>query len=252
MRFASVIFCCCAIPAYAQDGLRWDWQLSGPLDLSQNLDAITLDPDSVTSRQMADLAVRVPLRICYVSVGTLEDWREDVSDFPTDVIGNIYLDWPDEKFIDIRRLSVLLPLMQTRFARCRDLGFNAIEPDNIDLHINDTGFAIGYGDVTTYVTALAGIAHGFGLQIGQKNAPELTQHLVRYMDFAVTENCLTDGWCADMRAYEADEKPIFAAEYGVPKADFPSYCTRAADLGLTVIFKDRDLNAGGSACATLP
>lgn len=249
MRMATILFGCWATTAQSQDGLRWDWQLSGALDLSQTLDAITLDPDSVTAPQMADLANRVPLRICYVSVGTLENDRNDIADFPPDVIGATYLDWPDEAFVDIRRLSILLPIMQARFTRCRDLGFNAIEPDNIDLHINDTGFPIGYGDVTTYVTALAGIAHGLGLQIGQKNAPQLTRDLARYMDFAVTENCLTDGWCSDMSAYPDSGKPVFAAEYDVPQHAFADYCTRGAALGLTVIFKDRVLGVGGAACA---
>ncbi len=248
MRTAIIFVCCWATTAHAEGPLRWDWQLSGPLDLSRDLDAITLDPDGVTAQQMTNLTDVVPLRICYVSVGTLENWRTDITAFPEDVIGATYPDWPDERFLDIRRLSVLLPLMQARFARCRDLGFNAIEPDNIDLHINQTGFAIGYGDVTTYVTALAGIAHGLGLQIGQKNAPDLTIDLLRYMDFAVAENCIADGWCADLSPYTTAGKPIFAAEYDVPEAEFAQWCGTARNLGLSLIFKDRDLHAGGAAC----
>lgn len=237
---------CLATPAAALPS--WDWQLSGPFDLTRNVDAISLDPDGVTADQMATLAARVPLRICYVSVGTLEDWRKDMTDFPSLVIGKTYDDWPDERFLDIRRTDLLLPLMQARFDRCKALGFNAIEPDNIDLHINDTGFDISATDVTSYMRELTALAHGMDLLIGQKNASDLTAPLVTVTDFAITENCMTDGWCDDMAPFTQAGKAIFAAEYDVPSAHMAVMCTEAARRGISMIFKDIDLHAGGASC----
>jgi hypothetical protein len=171
-----------------------------------------------------------------------------VDAFPASVIGNTYDNWPDERFLDVRQLDILLPLMQARFTRCRDLGFTAVEPDNMDLHINDTGFAIGAGHVSAYVRSLVGIAHGIELQIGQKNAGDLTDRLLPVMDFVITENCMTDGWCDDIAGYAHAGKPIFAAEYDVETGAMAQMCADARAQGISMIFKDVDLHAGGASC----
>lgn len=247
MRFIASLIACMIVPHGVQ-AQSWDWQLSEPLNLQQPLDVIDLDPDMVTSAQMATLAPKVPMRICYVSVGTLEDWRADVPAFPAKVIGKTYGDWPDERLLDTRNLATLLPLMQARFAKCQQLGFTAIEPDNIDGHNNETGFNLTPDDTLRYVRALAGMAHGMGLQIGQKNSGALTPDLVGVLDFAITEGCLADGWCDQMHPYIAAGKPVFSVEYEAALADQPAQCAQAAAFGLRMIFKDPDLHAGGQRC----
>ena len=42
--------------------------------------------------------------ICYISVGSWEDWRPDAGQFPSEVLGNDYEGWPGEKWLDIRRI----------------------------------------------------------------------------------------------------------------------------------------------------
>ncbi len=246
---SAVAACLCATQTMAQtSGQPWDWQLSGTPDITVDVAVIDLDPDEVTASQIASLKARGVYTICYVSVGTLEDWRSDVDDFPSIVIGRRYADWPDEAFLDTRRLDILLPLMAARFSRCADLGFDAIEPDNMDGHTNDTGFGLSAQDTVTYVRALADMAHGMGLDIGQKNAGALTKALVDVMDFAVTENCLTDGWCTQMGAYRIAGKGVFAAEYDVSRSDQPRFCAVETHLGLSLIFADGDLNPGSMRC----
>jgi hypothetical protein len=44
--------------------------------------------------------------ICYLSAGSVEDWREDASDFPPVAIGNDYDGWAGEKWLDIRNSGV--------------------------------------------------------------------------------------------------------------------------------------------------
>lgn len=226
----------------------WDIQFAGTPDLSVQVDYLDLDPDGVTAADVAALKARGVVPICYVSVGTIEDYRHDRAAFPPEVLGKRYADWPDEVFLDIRRTDILLPLMKARFRRCAEMGFAAIDPDNQDVHDNDSGFPLTRDDTLTWLRALADLAHGMGLKIGQKNIGDLTPDLVHTLDFVVTEGCLSDGWCDQVQPYVAADKPVFAIEYAIPPADRPAACATAHDKGLSMVFKTRELRAGGEAC----
>ena len=43
---------------------------------------------------------------------------------------------------DIRRWDVLEPLLAARFKTCKDKGFDAVEPDNVDGYSNGSGFPL--------------------------------------------------------------------------------------------------------------
>jgi hypothetical protein len=58
--------------------------------------------------------------------------------------------WPGEKWLDIRQLSVLEPIMSHRLDLCKAKGFNAVEPDDIDGYSNSTGFPLSYQEQLTY------------------------------------------------------------------------------------------------------
>lgn len=228
-------------------GVSWDWQLSGPVR-APDVAVFDTDPDGVSLGEITALNAAGVYTICYVSVGTLEDYRDDAGLFPDEVVGEVYGDWPDERFLDIRRLDVLLPLMKARFARCKALGFAAIEPDNQDVHDNESGFDLNARDTLRYLDSLAGLAHGMGLEIGQKNVPDLTGELVGKFDFVVTESCFQDGWCDRVSPYVSAGKPVFDAEYTDRKINWKRACKEAARLGISMILKDRDLHAGMRAC----
>ncbi len=233
-----------SVPAVALDaGVSWDWQLQAPLDLSLNVDVLALDPDEVDSADIAALKARGVFTVCYVSVGSWEDWRDDAAAFAPALLGKPYEGWPGERFLDIRAPEVL-ELMTARFQRCARMGFDAVEPDNMDLHINDTGLPIRDSDVIDYVGALARVAHGLGLQIAQKNAGDLTGALLPLTDFAMAENCLADGWCALLAPHAAAGQAILDAEYAGPEAEI---CGRVDD-SLSVIFKHEDLTRGRELC----
>ena len=232
----------------AQAAPHWDWQLSEPIRAPQGVAVFDTDPDSVSARTIARLNARGVYTICYVSVGTLEDYREDRAAFPRSVIGRTYEDWPDERFLDVRQLDVLLPLMRARFQRCKDMGFAAIEPDNMDVYDNESGFRLSRRDGVRYIKALADMAHGMGLEIGQKNVPEITRQLIGDMDFVITEDCFSDGWCEDVSAYSAAGKPVLAAEYTDTNVDWAAACAFARANDYSMILKDRDLTAALETC----
>lgn len=226
----------------------WDWQLSEPLDLSRDVKVLDLHPGLVTKADLAALKERGIKTICYVSVGTIEDTSPDLGVFPPEVIGKRYVDWPAERFLDVRRLDVLIPLMKARFESCRELGFDAIEPDNMDVYDNQSGFDLSEADTLAYVAALADEAHGLGLAIGQKNVPDMTARLMPVMDFAITESCFQDGWCASMKPYVVAGKAVYDAEYDDRPLDLADACAEAQTLGISMIVKDRDLTRHLKTC----
>ncbi len=226
----------------------WDWQLSEPFNLTRNVSIFDTDPDSVTAAQVRAMNARGIKTICYVSVGTVENYRDDVGVFPNSVIGRTYGDWPDEKFLDIRQLDILLPIMTARFQRCKDMGFDAIEPDNMDVYNNDSGFSLSEADGVNYILALAKVAHGMGLEIGQKNVSDITDQLVDTMDFVITEGCFVDGWCEEVAAYAHSGKDILAAEYTDSNINWQNACAFAQNNNILMILKDRDLTAALQTC----
>lgn len=233
--------------AAAQE-IPWDWQLSGPFDLSRDVGAYSLDPVDHSRADITGLNDRGVKTICYTSVGTIEDWRDDRVAFPDAVVGRPYYEGADERFLDIRQIDVLVPLMAARFQRCKDMGFVAIEPDNQDIYQNNPGMQISEADTVAYLTALADVAHEMDLEFGQKNVPDLTDRLIGKMDFIIAEGCYLYDWCDGITAYGDAGKPIYAAEIldaGVIPAEA---CQHGAARDIRFIFKDENLSAALQYC----
>lgn len=93
--------------------------------------------------------------------------------------------WAGERWLDIRKLDILRPLMEARMDLCKRKGFDAIEPDNVDGYVNRSGFPLTAEDQLRYNIWLATAAHARGLSVGLKNDLEQTERLVTYFDWAV-------------------------------------------------------------------
>ncbi len=247
-RWASALIAVFFAATASAQSIPWDWQLTGPFDLSADVEAINLDPVDHSKADIAALNTRGITTICYTSVGTIEDWRDDRGAFPETVIGRPYYEGADERFLDIRQIDVLVPLMAARFQRCKDMGFVAIDPDNQDIYENNPGMQISAADTVTYLKALAEVAHEMGLEIEQKNTPGLTPDLVGTMDFIVAEGCHFYDWCDGVQAYNDAGKPVYAVEIVDAETDLAAMCQFAAALNLRFIFKDEDMSAGLQFC----
>jgi hypothetical protein len=229
-------------------GLTWQWQI-GDNEIDTSIEAEVYDIDLYVDQAIIDkLHAKGAKVICYISVGSYEDWRPDKDQFPKEVLGKDYDGWPGEKWLDIRRIDQLAPIMRARFDLCKQKGFDAIEPDNMEIYTNETGFPLTYADQLKYALWLAEEAHSRGLAIGQKNASDQTKDLISLYDFAITEDCFAYGWCGDMKPYIDAGKTVFAAEYTDMDINFASACKVAKDLGLSMILKERDLNAWRENC----
>jgi hypothetical protein len=197
---------------------------------------------------IATLHARGRKVICYVSVGSWEDWRPDAGWFPPSVIGKDYENWPGENWLDIRQIELLGSVMRARLDMCRDKGFDGIEPDNMDGYTNDTGFPLTYGDQLTYNRWLAEEAHARGLSIGLKNDADQVTDLLPYFDWALTEDCFAEGWCEDMKPFTQTGKPVFSAEYTDMGVSLEQVCPQAQLWEFSLILKDRDLDAWRETC----
>lgn len=229
-------------------GLTWDWQLDRPRDLTRDVDVLALDYEETTAGEIAGLKARGVRTICYVSIGSWEEWRDDAKDFPPDVLGKSLPEWPGERYVDMRRLDVLVPIMAARFAKCAEKGFDAIEPDNMGAYDNDTGFGMNSEDLIAYMRGLIAAAHDLGLAMGQKNAIEMVPALAGVMDFMISEQCYQYRECEALGHYIALGKAVFNAEYIETGIDFDAACAKARELGIATILKTRDLNRTGQAC----
>jgi hypothetical protein len=229
-------------------GTTWQWQLDGPLDQSFDVEMYDIDLFDSSAGAVAALNAQGRKVVCYMSAGSWEEWRPDADLFPPEVLGKDYEGWSGEKWLDIRRLDLLAPIMSARLDLCQTRGFDAVEPDNIDGYTNDTGFQLTYQQQLTYNIWLAQEAHQRGLSIGLKNDAEQVADLLPHFDWALTEDCFADKWCDEMTPFITAGKAVFAAEYtdsGITPADF---CPQAAALRFSAILKHRDLDAWRQAC----
>ena len=127
--------------------------------------------------------------ICYVNAGAWERFRGDKDKFPDSVLGRALDGWPGERWLDIRRIGVLGPIMKARIARCARKGFDAVEPDNIDGYQNKSGFSLSGSDQLRYNRWFARQAHRKGMSIALKNDLGQVKALVPDFDFAIVEEC---------------------------------------------------------------
>jgi len=229
-------------------GLTWQWQI-GDDDIDTSINADVYDVDLYVDQAIIDeLHARGKRVICYISVGSWEDWRPDANHFPRDVLGYDYEGWPGERWLDIRQIDKLAPIMQQRINLCASKGFDGIEPDNIEIYTNHTGFPLTYADQLAYALWLSEAAHTRGLAIGIKNAPDMVADSLSFFDFAITEDAFYYGWIDQMLPFIATGKPIFAAEYTDMDVDFKAACTWGRQRNVSFILKNRDLGAWLHAC----
>jgi len=230
-------------------GLTWQWHLSEPpVDTSVDAEVYDIDLFDNDASVVDELQRQGRKVICYISVGSIEDWRPDADQFPAEVLGNDYDGWPGEKWLDIRRIDLLAPIMRARLDLCKAKGFDAVEPDNIEIHDNQTGFPITYQDQLAYAQWLADEAHARGLAIGIKNAPDMVADSLSFFDFAITEDAFYYGWIKDMLPFIKAGKPVFAAEYTDMDVDFSAACLWGKENDVSLIQKNRILTAFRITC----
>ncbi|WP_343716623.1 endo alpha-1,4 polygalactosaminidase [Inquilinus sp.] len=237
--------------------LSFHWVLGGPLNINDPVQmglrdfngAVLPEPDvydidgEFNSKATVDaLHARGKKVICYIDVGVYETYRGDAAKFRRlvpRIWGKPDIGWDNSFWLDIRRIRELEPIMKARMQMCKDKGFDAIEPDEIDGWENsldpatnrpsatkgETGFPLTYQDQLAYNRALARWAHEIGMSIGQKGDIIQIRDLVASFDWTLNEQCYQYGECLNpydpildravpgLQLYTRANKAVFVAEY---------------------------------------
>jgi hypothetical protein len=222
----------------------WQWQLTTPVDMSVDVAVYDIDGfenDAAVVRKLHDRGRRV---ICYINVGAAEDFRPDFDRFPAEVLGAPN-GWPGERWLDIRRIDVLRPIMARRFDMCRDKGFDAVEPDLVDGHTETTGFPLTSADQLAYNRLVARLAHDRGMSVGLKNDLHQVPDLLADFDFAVNEQCAEHHECRLLNPFVRAGKAVLHVEYALPLERF---CAETKALGFSSVRKRLDLDSWRWPC----
>ncbi|MFG2714320.1 endo alpha-1,4 polygalactosaminidase [Streptomyces goshikiensis] len=229
---------------HPQPGLAWQWQLDGRSDPSVDVPVYDIDGFENSAADVAVLHRAGRKVICYVNVGAWEDFRPDQAAFPRALLGRPN-GWRGERWLDIRRIDLLRPIMEKRFDMCRAKGFDAVEPDLVEGYGNDTGFPLTPDHQLAYNRMIAAIAHARGLSVGLKNdLPQIPQ-LLGDFDFAVNEECAQFEECASLTPFVKAGKAVFHVEY---EGSTAAFCADSRRLRLSSMLKNPELDTWRKPC----
>jgi hypothetical protein len=235
----------------SQSTIRWEWLLSSPPAASSLLKNIVYDVDGFDSSAALVTAMHADNihAICYIDAGTWENWRSDAGSFPASVLGATN-GWPGEKWLDIRQISLLAPIMTARFQMCKNKGFDAVEPDNIDGYTNSTGFPLKGSDQITYNEWIAATVHGLGMSVALKNDGDQIETLLPFFDFDINEQCVQYSECAMLTPFVKAGKAVFETEYNGNQvtAKTTSACSQLTALNFNGIETDLNLDETALQC----
>jgi hypothetical protein len=230
--------------------IHFHWMIGGfkTADILPNqAGAVVYDVDGehTTAADVAAIHAAGAIAVCYVDVGSLEMGRSDYAQFPSSVVGPGVAGWPDENWLLVTAAnqSVILPLMRARFVTwCKNKGFDAIEPDNLDAWSNISN--VSQADNLAYDQAIAGLAHALPLSIGLKNiatslsGSQLTTFVTTF-DWALNEQCYEYGECGaytQAGSFLPAGKAVFDVEYNTSptcaQANQAHMNAQLTDLGL--------------------
>lgn len=120
----------------------WQWQLQGKIDTSYDVGVYEVDGFETPAKTVAKLHSQGRKAICYLDVGSWEEYRPDQARFPAGVLGNVYDGYPEERWLDIRQIGALAPILRARFNLCARKGFDAINPGQVRQLLDDFDFAV--------------------------------------------------------------------------------------------------------------
>ena len=222
----------------------WQLQFTGRIDFTVPVEMIDVELFDTSATTVAAIHARGRRAVCYFSAGSWEDWRPDANRFPNSVKGKSN-GWPGELWLDVRRLDVLMPIIESRLDACRQKGFDGADPDNMDGYLADSGFPLTYEDQLRFNIAVANAARARGLSVGLKNDMRQIGDLLPYFDWTLNEQCFEYNECELLVPFVEAGKPVFNVEYRLRPEQF---CARANALNFNSLHKRLELDAYRHAC----
>ena len=109
----------------------WQWELQGKFELTPGASVYEIDGFEYPASDVKAIHGSGAKAICYLDVGSWEEYRPDASKFPKSSLGAVYEGYPEERWLDIAHYKKFAPIIEKRIAMCARKGFDAVEPDNI-------------------------------------------------------------------------------------------------------------------------
>lgn len=242
---------------------KWDWQLAVPIKVNPDTSIKIYDIDmfeNEKSTAIQTLHGKGYKVICYLDIGSWENWRDDAAAFPASILGATYSGFPDERWLDIRDVNsaksqtgmALATILTARLDRAKAMGCDAIEPDNIDGYDKtaheSSGFPLSYEDQIYFNLWAAKEVHARGMLIGLKNNINQAHdpRIYTAFDFVVSEQCFQYNECSYFSDFLTRGKPVFEAEY---KLALSNFCAKAKTSRISAIKKRPVLNATREDCS---
>jgi hypothetical protein len=218
----------------------WQWELQGRFELTPGASVFEIDGFEYPRGDVKAIHASGAKAICYLDVGSWEEYRPDASKFPKSALGAVYEGYPEERWLDIAHYRKFAPMIEARIAMCARKGFDAVEPDNVNGWENRSGFPLTRAEQLTYNRWIARTVHKAGMAVALKNDARQVRQLVGAFDFAVVEECFQYEECDLFEPFVAAGKAVFETEYELPGSKF---CAEAQALGFASIRKDVELFA---------
>ncbi|KAM7185195.1 Glycoside hydrolase superfamily [Rhypophila sp. PSN 637] len=246
-----------------QPAVKTSWQIILSQELAINHSSPSITPDvevfdidmfvHLNTTIIGDLHKLNKKVICYFSAGSYEPYRRDSDKFQDSDMGNVLNGWWDEKWLNITSPHVR-GIMSDRIDLAASLGCDAIDPDNMDGYLNDSGLDITTDEAVDYVKFLADKAKAKNMAIGLKNAPDLIPYVLDIVQFAVNEQCAAQDDCAGFSAFIEAGKPVFHIEYpsgagrNIAASASKKSCTAKNMAGFSTVMKELKLGAWVEYC----
>jgi hypothetical protein len=225
-------------------GAPWQWQLTVPVDQRVDVPVYDIDVFDNPKSVVDSLHAQGRKVICYMDAGAWESYRPDAGSFPRSVIGN-GTGWDNERWLDIRQIGIIGPIIAARMDLAVSKGCDAIEPDQDNGWENNPGFQITREDSIRWNIWVAETAHSKGLSVGLKNSTGETAELEPYFDWDLNEQCFQFGECQKLVPFLHAGKPVLQVEY---QGDPAQFCAKADTLGFSSMKKHLDLDAWRIPC----
>ncbi len=226
-------------------GTSWQWQLSGEIDTSISAQMYDIDLFDAPQAVIDELHANGRTVVCYFSAGSWEDWRPDAGQYPPETLGKPLEGWQDERWLDIRQIDSLSPILTHRLDLARQKGCDGVEADNVDGYINDTGFPLTAQDQLNFNIWLADQAHARNLSIGLKNDLGQIPDLLSHFDWALNEQCFEYDECSLLLPFIQAGKAVFGVEYNLETEQF---CPQANAMNFDWLKKNLELDSFRVAC----
>lgn len=202
----------------------WYWQIgSVPTNLTRAVAAYDVDGENASASTVSTLHTNGKKVVCYYSAGTYEPGRSDSASFAAADKGSAVQGWPGEFWLDTRSANVR-SIMVARMQACKNKGFDAVEPDNVDGYTNSPGFPLTATTQLDYNQYIAAQAHALGLAVFLKNDVDQLSDLAPFFDGAINEECIAFAECGGYSAFLSSGgwqnagKPVLGAEYNTISA----------------------------------